>query len=100
MPGEYREDQACLRRSITQIVQEQYAAMRMPIAVDQGTDVMVLRHEDAPVRGGFGQQRLVARVPRALADIDDIVTSIPHGVHGLRYDVRIRDDAHATRRRS
>ena len=29
-----REDQACLRRCITQIIQEQYAAMRTPIAMD------------------------------------------------------------------
>ncbi len=100
MRGEYREDQACLRRSITQVIQEHYAAMRMPIAMDQNTDVVVLRYKDALVHGGFGQQCLVARVPRALADIDNIMTSISHRAHCQRYDVRICEDVHATRRRS
>jgi hypothetical protein len=74
--------------------------MRTPIAMDQDADVVVFRYENAPVRSGFGQQRLVARVPRALADIDNIVTSISHGAHGRSYDVRIREDAHSIRRRS
>ena len=71
----------------------------MPVAMDQGTDVMVLRYEDTPVRGGFGQQRLVARVARALADIDNVVTSIPHSAYDRRHGIRVREDAHATRRR-
>ena len=32
--GEYREDQACFRRRVTPIIQEQYAAIWVPIAMD------------------------------------------------------------------
>jgi hypothetical protein len=72
----------------------------MPIAMDQNTDIVVLRYEDAPVSSGFGQQRFVARIPRALGNIDNVVTSISQGAHGRRHNIRIREDPHATRRRS
>jgi hypothetical protein len=58
MHGEYREDQACPRRG-------------------QDADVMVLGYENAPVGGGFDQQRPTAKVARALADVDSFATGIP-----------------------
>ena len=100
MRGECRKDQARLRRDVTPVVQKQHAAMRMSIAMHQGADVMVFGDENAPLRGSFGKQRRVAGIHRGLADIDDVVTGIPHGVHRLRCGVRVGEDAHAIQRRS
>jgi len=73
--------------------------MRLPIAMDQGADVMIFGDEDAPLCGGFGEQCLVAGIRCTLAGIGDIVAGIPHGAHCLRHNVRICENAHAIRRR-
>jgi hypothetical protein len=82
--GERGQDQACFGDGITQAGRKQDAAMRMQVAMDQDTDIVILRQEDAPPRGGFGQQRLIARVRRPLGGTNDIVAGISHGAHGLR----------------
>jgi hypothetical protein len=100
MLGENGQDQFRLGRHVTQIVKQQHAAVRMPIAMNQGAHVMILGQEDAPFGGGFRQQRLIAWVRRSFAGIEDIVTGVAKRAHRLRDDVRIGEDVHAIRRRS
>lgn len=56
------KDRIGFRHRIPQIVDEQHAAVRLLIAMNQSTNVMILG-EEYPVGGGsFGEQRVVARV--------------------------------------
>ena len=95
-----REYQLGFGRSITQIVEKQYAAMRLEITMDQDTDVLVLGENDPPFGNGFSKQSPVARICRSLTQIDDIVAGSPHCAHGRRHNVGIGEEAHAIWRRS
>jgi hypothetical protein len=99
MRGKGREDEGRLGRGSAQVVHQQHAAVRAQVAMNQHTDIMVLRKKDAIFSHGLRQQGFVSRINCALGGMDDIVAAIAQATHGLRHDVGIREDAHVIRRR-
>jgi hypothetical protein len=61
------EYQAGFGRRITQIVQEQYATVRLSITVNQNTDIMVLGENNSTFGDCFSEQSLIARIGRSVA---------------------------------
>lgn len=100
MRGEHGKNQRRLSGSISQVIHKQHAPVRQRVAMDQCTDIVVLRQEDPPFRGSFNQQRCVTGIRRPFAHIEHIVTNSPHRTHGLCNDVGVGKDAHTIRRRS
>jgi hypothetical protein len=72
--------------------------VRAQIAIDQCTDVMILRQRDSIFADGLCQQDFVTGIHCAFGGIDDIVAAVAQGAHGPRHDVGIRTDAHTIRR--
>ncbi len=97
--GQRHENQVGFGAGVTRIVEKENAAVRLPIAMDQGADVVVLRHKYPPFAGSFGKQSRVAWVSRSFACIGNVVTGGSHRAHSLRDDVGIGEEAHAIRRR-
>ena len=99
MRGKSSKNESRFGCGSAQIVHQQHAAVRAQIAIDQCTDVVILRKKDAIFPDGLRQQGFVTGIHCALGGMDDIVAAIAQGAHGLRHDVGIGKDAHAIRRR-
>ena len=99
MRGKGSKNESRLGWENAQVVHQQHAAVRAQIAIDQCTEVMVLRKKDAIFPDGLCQQGFVTGIHCALGGIDDVVAAIAQATHGLRHDIGIRKDAHAIRRR-
>ena len=99
MRGEGGNDQVRFGCRITQIVDEEYTAVRKRVAMDQCADVAVFRDEDALLCSSFCQQGCVTGIGLPLAHEDHIVASGTQRAHGLCHDVGVRKDTHAIRRR-
>ena len=50
---------------IAQIVDQQHAGVRLPIAMDQRADVVILGNEYPAARYRFGKQSTIARICRS-----------------------------------
>ncbi len=60
----------------TQVIHQQHAAVRAQIAINQCTDVMILRQKDAIFTDGLRQQGFVTGIDSALGGINDTIDGV------------------------
>lgn len=93
------EDHRGFSGGVAQIIQQQYAAVWLRIAMDQRPDVVVLGKEHPAVSRGFRQKNFIARFGRPLSGVDNIMARGAQGANGRRDNVGIGKKPHAIRRR-